>query len=96
MLFCLDAGHARRQRSVEWLGTGIIWLLIAASSQSGRPFISWSTQSSTLILAKARRSRFLSAGGYRKAIRVAAEDHSFFGTVLHTTLLTAPKGMPPW
>jgi biopolymer transport protein ExbB len=34
----------------------------------------------------------LAAGGYRKAIRVASEDHSFFGTVLHTTLLTAPKG----
>ena len=84
------------QRSVEWLGTGIIWLLIAASAASlgATLYFFWSTQSSTLIPRQsfAPISRFLSAGGYRKAIRVAAEDHSFFGTVLHTTLLTAPKG----
>ena len=84
------------QRSVEWLGTGIIWLLIAASAASlgATLYFFWSTQSSTLIPRQslAPISRFLAAGGYRKAIRVAAEDHSFFGTVLHTTLLTAPKG----
>lgn len=84
------------QRSVEWLGTGIIWLLIAASAASlgATLYFFWSTQSSTLIPRQslAPISRFLAAGGYRKAIRVAAEDQSFFGTVLHTTLLTAPKG----
>ena len=77
------------QRSVEWLGTGIIWLLIAASAASlgATLYFFWSTQSSTLIPRQslAPISRFLSAGGYRKAIRVAAEDHSFFGTVLHHT-----------
>ena len=84
------------QRSVEWLGTGIIWLLIAASAASlgATLYFVWSTQSSALIPSQSRGpvSRFLATGGYRKAIRVAAEDHSFFGTVLHTTLLTAPKG----
>ena len=84
------------QRSVEWLGTGIIWLLIAASAASlgATLYFFWSTQSSTLIPRQslAPISRFLAAGGYRKAIRVAAEDHSFFGSVLHATLLTAPKG----
>ena len=84
------------QRSVEWLGTGIIWLLIAASAASlgATLYFVWSTQSSTLIPRQSLGpiSRFMAAGGYRKAIRVAAEDHSFFGTVLHTTLLTAPKG----
>ena len=84
------------QRSVEWLGTGIIWLLIAASAASlgATLYFFWSTQSSTLIPRQslAPISRVLAAGGYRKAIRVAAEDHSFFGSVLHATLLTAPKG----
>jgi len=84
------------QRSVEWLGTGIIWLLITASAASlgATLYFVWSTQSSALIPRQSLGpvSRFLAAGGYRQAIQVAAEDHSFFGTVLHTTLLTAPKG----
>ena len=84
------------QRSVEWLGTGIIWLLITASAASlgATLYFVWSTQSSALIPRQSHGpvSRFLAAGGYRKAIKVAAEDHSFFGSVLHTTLLTAPKG----
>ncbi len=84
------------QRSIEWLGTGIIWLLISASAVSlgGTLYFLWSTQSEALIPSQSRDhvSRFLASGGYRKAIKISEEDRSFFGTVLHSTLLTAPKG----
>ena len=82
------------QPQCRMAGTGIIWLLIAASAASlgATLYFVWSTQSSTWIAKASGRSLDFAAGGYRKAIRVAAEDHSFFGTVLHTTLLTAPKG----
>ncbi len=84
------------QRSIEWLGTGIIWLLISASALSlgGTLYFLLSTQSEALIPNQSRDqiSRFLASGGYRKAIKISAEDRSFFGTVLHSTLLTAPKG----
>ncbi len=94
--FVSTRAMADGQRSVEWLGTGIIWLLIAASAASlgAALYFVWSTQSNALIPSQSRGpvARFLAAGGYRKAIRVAAEDQSFFGTVLHATLLSAPKG----
>ena len=94
--FVSTRAMADGQRSVEWLGTGIIWLLIAASAASlgATLYFVWSTQSNALIPSQSRGpvARFLAAGGYRKAIRVASEDQSFFGTVLHATLLSAPKG----
>ena len=87
---------ANGEQGVEWLGTGIIWLLLSASAVSlgAIVFFLWGTKREALIptFSREQASRLLHSGGYRKAIKVLTEDQSFFGSVANTTLLTAPRG----
>lgn len=80
-------------RSVEWIGSAMIWLLLALSVVNVG-IIVW------LVMSNSRRSiappgvmgeikRLCDQQRYREALELSARDHSFYGRVLHAGLKEA-------
>ena len=83
-------------RSIEWIGTGITWILLLMSvvGLGGILYFAFSNRSSKIAPEDFMRSmeERMKRGEYREALRMAEDHGSFFGDVISAGLLNSRFG----
>ncbi|MCA9284114.1 MAG: MotA/TolQ/ExbB proton channel family protein [Phycisphaerales bacterium] len=89
-----DAGGTR---SIEWIGSGIIWLLLLLSVGNigliGNLFLVHQRRAIAPEGVVSEVRRLMSQGKFREAIELTAREGSFFSRVLHAGLGEASLGL---
>ena len=85
------------QRSIEWIGSAIIWLLLALSVGNlgliGHLFFAYQRKSIAPEGVVREVRRLMTEGRYREAIELTGRESSFFSKVLHAGLGEASHGL---
>lgn len=85
------------QRSLEWVGSAIIWLLLLLSVGNlgliGHLFLTYQRRSIAPEGVVSEVRRLMTQGKFREAIDLTAREGSFFSQVLHAGLGEASHGL---
>lgn len=94
--FISTSANASGESYVEWLGSIIIWLLIAGSVASiglmGTLYMKTNPERILPLETKTQARKLIKGGRYREALTLLADDESDFAKVLHAALARASGG----